>query len=646
MADTRTSVKDGLWSDASVWGGSGPVDGDTAIVAHQVEFDVDMTAYAAGVRMTINAGAQLFCTTTPGAYALKLGVGNAAINGTLRAGTSALSPLPANVLFDVLLNGRQLTVHSTTGRVLMYCTRPTVISAALTATASTGSPVLQVDTDCTSWLAYSRLTATIVGALRTTSSLSAAGVTILTATPTTITLTANSPAAFNIDSKIIIRYRNIRMLQALNGTSISGGLQLYLDCEFTNTAAGTSSYYVAGSLDTTIAGIIWGIGTAGYVFGTGTNVVLSAGSVIAWAGANTCRMSAANTIQFGGLIAAMSPFYSTSSGLPSFVAGAVFIGCASAMANANGIVIPAGVTFVGNGLVYQGLNIVSHATHLRNFTVISGGTNFTIGADAVLDGNRILMTVTASSLPFGHTILCNSTNCGAASVYHVYGAASCRFFGGFSGWGLAFGACADCELHDASFSGFTTDLINCGNMVLHNCMLSSGALYSATAGLLPPIMVQSFDDGGVAGAERWWMPGGVGVTEARAGTPFPVTRKLTAGSASVACHWQKTLLLEANEELVLWVWLDRNAADAAFSVLPTVQLLDAFHDPLLISEASPLVERVVATPSGTWDVARLRYYAATDMRVIVRVFATANIGTETYFVVKRELSRDRKVALA
>lgn len=89
---TITSAKSGDWSDATVWTGGVPANGDTVTIqaAHTVNLDVDQSGFANGIALTLNG--TLTASRTARSY-LKLN-NNLTGTGKINIGTYE-NPIPA-----------------------------------------------------------------------------------------------------------------------------------------------------------------------------------------------------------------------------------------------------------------------------------------------------------------------------------------------------------------------------------------------------------------------------------------------------------------------------------------------------------------------------------------------------------------------
>ena len=145
---TRTSVGSGLWSAAGTWDTGVPANTDTVVIAagHTVTFDVDQSAFAAGIgTLTIQSGATLIASTSAGNYYLKM-AGHIQNSGTIQAGTSSSVRYPSNCRFKIYMNGNyQISNQSShAGKIYMYCYKPANPYAVLLDSAATSKPISNI----------------------------------------------------------------------------------------------------------------------------------------------------------------------------------------------------------------------------------------------------------------------------------------------------------------------------------------------------------------------------------------------------------------------------------------------------------------------------------------------------------------------
>jgi hypothetical protein len=221
-AATRTSVKSGNYSDATVWSsGLCPTNGDTAVVAntHTVTFDTNQTAYASGITLTVNAGGTFQASTNAGTYVLKL-AGNCTVasGGSYLVG-SATTAYPTQATYRVAINGN--ISHTGAGLYGIYCAEPTYKTVKLASTAAIGATNLVIDTDLSGDLYWgasgSLVDVNDINQAQETERRTVAAF-VKSGTTNTLRITAGLTAAKSTGAYIVIVTRNV----AIYGTTYGG----------------------------------------------------------------------------------------------------------------------------------------------------------------------------------------------------------------------------------------------------------------------------------------------------------------------------------------------------------------------------------------------------------------------------------------
>jgi len=111
---TRTTIADGAWSNVGIWDTGKPGVGDTAVIAHNIYIDEDITTGS----VTVNAGKLLYVqSSVAGSYTLALS-GTITVDGTFRIGDSELSPLSDSRTFTITFSAA--AENYITGSLLIY----------------------------------------------------------------------------------------------------------------------------------------------------------------------------------------------------------------------------------------------------------------------------------------------------------------------------------------------------------------------------------------------------------------------------------------------------------------------------------------------------------------------------------------------
>lgn len=218
---TSNETGGGNWGTAATWDTGVPVNGDTFLIKNgdSVVMNADHIG-AGGIAMgasTIEAGGTLISETAAGDYSLVMN-GDLTNNGTIQAGTSTGTPLPAGTTFTVGFNSGSNSIvnHVTTGRCYFYCLEPTLKYVSLTAQEPAAETDLAVDDDLTGdiWAAGDTVH---INDVLTSSSRDAeeAVIDTITTGPDVVAIVAGGLAAQKeIGAAVVLVTRNIRLIDS------------------------------------------------------------------------------------------------------------------------------------------------------------------------------------------------------------------------------------------------------------------------------------------------------------------------------------------------------------------------------------------------------------------------------------------------
>ncbi len=294
---TWTSQRSGNWSDdaangTSPWNGGGnpaagvPASGDSVTIAatHSVTFDVDQTAFAAGLAALTITGT-LQASTNAGAYVLKM-AGNVTGTGTLRAGTVD-TPYPAGRTFTILLNGNYKLNLTGAASYQLYCLEPTNRIVALSGAEAAGQTELSVNTDVTGdiWAAGNIVRVDDIGGDADSEErvIAAGGI-----AADHIDVTVGLTAAKNAGAMVVLISRNVKIIG--NGAGITErGIDTPTNgvtrCELRGCTYGIhsgSGHTISGTVSGCSNGIYLGSGhtISGTVSGCSTGIYSGSGHTI------------------------------------------------------------------------------------------------------------------------------------------------------------------------------------------------------------------------------------------------------------------------------------------------------------------------------------------------------------------------------
>ncbi len=261
LAATRTTVADGLWSASGTWDTGVPADGDTAVIANAVTFDVNQSALASGVTVTINSGGSFTASTTFGVYSLKCN-GNVTVNaGSSFLVGSAGTPYPSTCSFTVNLNGARYFTGA--GTIAIYCSEPVVKTLQLNTATLADATVLDVrqfpggetwdpTADAGNWVNAQTVRVDNYGSVSSTVR------TIASTASNTLTLNAGTMPVKAIGSLIHLINRNVWITGA-TGYAFSSANALTLAAQLSGNSYGLNSCTGATITGGTISGNSYGL---------------------------------------------------------------------------------------------------------------------------------------------------------------------------------------------------------------------------------------------------------------------------------------------------------------------------------------------------------------------------------------------------
>lgn len=222
---TKNASVTGNWTDSATWGGTGkPADNDIFVINSGVTVYYDEDMSNAGVWPNGMAGGVINGTLTvrtdvnPASYYLKskANITMSATLGRLQAGT-ALSRLDPGIKWTINMQGYYINAGAgnTIPNLALYCDIPNILFVRLTQQETIGTATLHVDTDVSAdpdWVNGYEVAVVEYGAREYEYDK-----TFVSATATTITLSAGLTAQKEVGAYIVLLRRNIRVI----GTSYS-----------------------------------------------------------------------------------------------------------------------------------------------------------------------------------------------------------------------------------------------------------------------------------------------------------------------------------------------------------------------------------------------------------------------------------------
>jgi hypothetical protein len=356
---TRSSVKDGNFSDPTVWDVA-PVDGDTVLIKHAVTLDSDLSAAATGYTITIWKGGVL--TADPAIS------GGIKCNGNISGSTSgsgatgqfnvgsAGTPFPQANSFVINLNGNRY-IDLTNLVCNFYAAEPVSRYVLLSGAESAGATVLEVGTDVSAdptWFVGARVRVDNIN-----KNVDSEARTIAAIAAGAITIDSGLTAAKIAGSYIHLIQRNVRVTGSTT-YAFQNGTGSVLRCELSGNSNGVnagSGHTISGTVSGNSYGVYAGSGhtISGTVSGNSNGVIYGSGHTISGTvSGNT------NGVQYGS--------------------GHTISGTVSG--NTNGVIYGSGHTISGtlsgnsNG-VYQGSGLIAATavfnTNTNDISLVEGG---------------------------------------------------------------------------------------------------------------------------------------------------------------------------------------------------------------------------------------------------------------------------------
>ena len=322
--------------------------------------------------------------STSGTYYLLLGSSWTDTTGQILGG-SASSPLPVGVDFTINTASYLLGL-SGNGAIKLYDTEPSFLYCKLTAPASSGATVLNVDRDVTagnSWLATTRKTVDVcnVNAARQVNSM-----TIASATSTTITLTAGLTNAMATGAYVVLTARHVQMIGSAS-LMISGTINGVFQCAIIHSG---SSAIGGTAKNCQMAGVLSGGGGAAFNATIGTLVT----------GAVTNRTAEADFnstgIRVSGIIAGCAIGFSTS--INAYLSG-IIAGCTSGFSACTDAIVNGLITGCTQGLLQTDAQLMASAVFNNNGVDVGLGTILGRGATLASSSQVNFSSGQSSTLP-------------------------------------------------------------------------------------------------------------------------------------------------------------------------------------------------------------------------------------------------------
>lgn len=378
---TITSKANGAWSTGSTWSSDPaiPVNGDVVIVAHDVtDFDVDMSAWANGITLTINVGKSLTVKDDAGAYYLKSNAADITVNGNWMIGTSVAVPFTGTLTVD--FNGAAKSIEvSATGHLYWYCEQPTNLYIMTTEAGGVGEGTvadpLNVDTNVTAdWVVGQQVriidSTPLNTELFTLSAINAESIEIGA---------VGLAAAKSTDSMVMLITRNIRIINvAASDYAITYGASAgsgdYLGVEINNCYRGVNrgaGFEFAGTCEL--------LTTSPYCFYTSVDSIMS-GALAGPSSGTRYGLLSCGGFTVSGVIAGFTS--GSASGIGNTIDGYIF-GCT------NGLSTPAGEILSSTGIIKYCSNGISQGSAVIYGDILSCATTVHRSVDIIFANSTL-----------------------------------------------------------------------------------------------------------------------------------------------------------------------------------------------------------------------------------------------------------------
>ena len=672
---TRTSVGSGLWSAAGTWDTGVPANTDLVVIAagHTVTFDVDQSAFAAGIgTLTIQSGGTLIASTSAGNYYLKM-AGHIQNSGTIQAGTSAAVRYPSNCTFTIYFNGNyQLNNQAShAGKVYFYCYQPVVTYAKLISASPKAITGISKANPCTVTCvghgksAGDTVFLVNVGGMVELDDLRVKVNTVLGADSFTIKWYDSGLA---VDSTTFTNYTSGGYVCPETAEAV-GQTQLEVDTDLSADAEWTRSGAVVNICNA----------NRSYQIETRTIASVAADNVTVTAGLTNTKVSSALVVLLNRNIRLISSGTAISNGVIRYGSACVFDCEITPSSTSSGCIHNTTDSFAGgsytngasNNAIFQNTNITIGGVVTNGST---GAINYNLGITTLsgllaganwgfYNNNGIILSGlvvgcgNSLSLEKGVTIsgvIRSSTTVGisASTITSTGKLSDCTTglnsgqsnivngkiiacLSGISGCSDVAGSgsvigCSNGALqtmfHDSRlvFFGNTYDLNICSGSSIESLYGSNTEHYQYNGiYFLHKTIMTSFVHDQVAGAFRAWTRGGITSSTATS-PPTGRTRsyQTVCESATYPGWYQREIVVDAGRQLRLRVWLK---ADAGVEI--KAQLVLPTADPLITGTGTGEWQQI-GTSDGTWYeyVTSWTNSATYPVTIYARVLSTAASG--------------------
>lgn len=564
----RTSVGSGNWSAAGTWDTGVPADGDSAVIAagHTVVFDVDQSAWVAGLAGLTITGTLRFTTAAVVTY-LKTAA-NITGTGAFYVGNSELDPIPrpavgsANRATVELLAATYINVTTTE----MYGWTPAINRTTVAVNAAAGALQVVLTDD----LGLQPGDVVVLGTSGVVGAMSAA------VEPSQGEFTVQ---AYNAGTK------TVTLTAALGYARTAGDLVAWLSRPILLTrpaeAASAAVRYCASFL----SGVRWERSNG--VNPTGVN---TATMRFCSASKNNLGATCLGGFSYTGTVSAQDCTAFKVRGSAAYYCDlSEFTDCTLIQ------------TDYMTNLNYNHRALMS-GCYMQNGTGLAQGGQVVAFDCVVKNCNYPLLT----NVAIGYAVRCVVQNSQSGLSYthgtHTF---------------------IDCQTQGTTFDIYmATGPFRAFNTVFGGITENQSQRYYSAHDY-----AESIDHDGVAGAFRAWCRGGTVNSDIVTVYPGRVrSYQHVCSSADYPVFRQSDYTLEPGQTIRVTCYARRDAAMAGY--LPRLQLIDPSADPLVDASESPLDEDIMSVGVDTWETLTVEYENALTrtMEIRVRTLAMAAAG--------------------
>lgn len=535
---TRTSVGDGLWSEAGTWDTGVPADTDAVVIAsgHTVVFNADQSGFANGIGdLTINGTLNVSTTTSSN---MRIAASKAIRGtGTFNIGTSGAGAIPFAVKFT-LTGGAGWYIKGDDGTGLtvnIYGTEPTNKWVKFSGNEAVGQTELSVDTDVTGEANYWK-TGDEVIACSYKGSGETEFLTIASVAAGAITMTGGLVSAKVTENYLVLLSRNVTItfVATTNGFSSFKDGKLHIGSARIIAA---NNYCINGCINPVMSGGVIQPTAIGSQFACyNSSLQLTGGAIV---GVNRGFYNCNYAKMSGGLIAGVNEPTNGAAGFT--LTGGVIYGYKNYQ-----------------GAIYNG----SHYAHLLGGTIVSNTNGYLINTTnfVYINGTTFHNTSTLIASDSYGTVIKGLTITGTA--------------------GTVFYRTPSATLYGIDLSGFTTEMNGYVNYTFPNGI------------------VECLDYNGVSGAYKGWTRGGLAVSQTSVmPSGYSMAYLITPASTSAnPAFFNQYFIVPAGESRSIEVQLRKSAS---MVYLPVVYLSYEVGEPL--AGETPLDSFTMTDSTDTWE---------------------------------------------